>query len=160
MKMEKPVVKSRSDAVMGFVLLLFSVWYALGALSLPKVHLDEVIEPNVYPLVLAVVLALLSLFLLLKSFRAQQNGLKNWLPPKEIARQIIFLFAALAAYILLFRTLGYFTSTFLFMVGTLKFIDRNRSLANVILLSLLVSGISYALFIVLFQIPVPRGILM
>jgi putative tricarboxylic transport membrane protein len=160
MKKGKPLIQNRNDAVVAVLFLLFSIGYGVAAQHLPKAHLEEVIEANVYPFVLAVLLAVLSLSLLFRSFMAKQYSVAHWLPPREFAHQIVFLFAALTVYILLFRILGYLTSTILFMVGTLKFIDRNRSLANVILLSLLVSGISYALFIVLFQIPVPRGILM
>jgi putative tricarboxylic transport membrane protein len=160
MKKGKPLIQNRNDAVVAVLFLLFSIGYGVAAQRLPKAHLEEVIEANVYPFVLAVLLAALSLSLLFRSFRAKHNSVDHWLPSREIAHQIVFLFAALTVYLLLFRILGYLTSTILFMVGTLKVIDRNRSLANVILLSFLVSGISYALFIVLFQIPVPRGILM
>jgi hypothetical protein len=145
--------------VVAVIFLSFSICYALAAERLPRAHLEEVIEANVYPFVLAVFLASLSLVLLFRSFRAVQAAVGGWLPPKEIVRQIVFLFAALIVYIFLFRTLGYLTSTVLFMAGTLRFIDRRRSFANVILLSLLVSGICYGLFVILFQIPVPRGIL-
>jgi hypothetical protein len=159
-KKENSFTKDRTDPVVGIVLILLSIWYGIGARSLPKVHFEEVIEPNVYPLVLSAVLLLLSILLLLRGLRGKQRYLNSWVPPIEVARQIIFLFAALAVYILLFRTLGYLTSTILFMGGTLKFIDRGRSSFNVILISLLVSAISYGLFIFIFQIPVPRGILL
>jgi putative tricarboxylic transport membrane protein len=160
MKKGMPFVKNRNDAVAAAIFLLFSVVYGISAEHLPKAHLEEVIEANVYPFVLAVLLAALSLLLLFRSFSARQESASSWLPAKEIVLQILFLFAALAAYILLFRTLGYLSSTLLFMVGTLKFIDRKRSLLNVILLSLFISGICYGLFVILFQIPVPRGLLM
>ncbi len=156
---ENSSTKDRTESAVGIFLILFSIWYGIKAWSLPKVHFEEVIEPNVYPLVLSVLLSLLSIFLLLRGLRSKQRHLSRWAPPIEVARQIIFLFAALAVYTLLFRTLGYLTSTILFMGGTLKFIDRRRSFLNVILISLLVSGISYGLFILIFQIPVPRGIL-
>ena len=122
-------------------------------------YLEEVIEANVYPFVLAVLLAALSFFLLFRSFRTGQAGGGGWLPAKEIILQIVFLFSALIVYLLLFRTVGYLSATVLFMAGTLRFIDRSRSFGSVILLSLLVSGICYVLFVILFQIPVPRGIL-
>ncbi len=142
------------------ILLSFSIVYGIGAQHLPKAHLEEVIEANVYPFVLAVLLAGLSLLLLLRSLRANERSIGSWLPPRDIVCQIVFLFAALTAYVVLFQTLGYLASTVLFMVGTLKFIDRRRSLINVILFSVLISGISYALFVILLQIPVPRGFLM
>ncbi len=159
MRRERPFIKSRNDAVIAIIFLLFSIFYGIGAQHLPKAHLEEVIEANVYPFVLAALLAGLSLSLLFRSFRARQRRVENWIPSKGIVRQILFLFAALIVYIFLFRTAGYLTGTILFMVGTLRFIDRQRSFVNVIFLSLLVSGICYALFVVLFQIPVPPGIL-
>ncbi len=159
MRKGRPLIKRRSDALVAVIFLMFSVFYGIGAQQLPKAHLEEVIEANVYPLVLAALLAALSVSLLLRSFRTRQPSAENPFPSREIIRQILFLFAALIIYILLFRTIGYLTGTILFMVGTLRFMDRSRSLVSVIFLSLLVSGICYVLFVVLFQIPVPPGII-
>ncbi len=159
MRKGKPLTKNRNDALVADIFLMFSVFYGIGARNLPKAHLEEVIEANVYPLVLAALLAGLSVSLLLRSLRTRQPSAEGRFPSKEIARQILFLFAALIIYILLFRTIGYLAGTILFMVGTLRFMDRSRSLVSVIFLSLLVSGICYVLFVVLFQIPVPPGII-
>ena len=159
MRKGRPLIKHRSDALVAVIFLMFSAFYGIGAQQLPKAHLEEVIEANVYPLVLAALLAGLSLSLLLRSFKSR-GSVENWLPSKEIVHQILFLFAALIIYLFLFRTIGYLAGTILFMVGTLRFIDRRRSFVNVIFLSLLVSGICYVLFVVLFQIPVPAGVLL
>ncbi len=159
MRKEGPFIKNKNDAWLAVIFLLFSGFYAIGAQHLPRAHLEEVIEANVYPLVLAALLAGLSLSLLLRSFKSRQRSVENWLPSKEIVHQILFLFMALILYIVLFRTIGYLVGTILFMVGTLRFVDRSRSFVNVIFLSLLVSGICYVLFVVLFQIPVPPGII-
>jgi hypothetical protein len=159
MRRERPLVKNKNDVVVAIIFLLFSIIYGIGAKHLPKAHLEEVIEANVYPLVLAALLAGLSLSLLLRSLRIRQRGVENRFPSKEIVRQIMFLFAALIIYIFLFRTIGYLSGTILFMAGTLRFIDRRRSFVNVIFLSLLVSGICYVLFVVLFRIPVPHGMI-
>jgi putative tricarboxylic transport membrane protein len=154
-----PFLKKRNDAIVAVIFLSFSICYALAAKRLPKAHLEEVIEANVYPLVLAVLLAALSLLLFFRSLRGRELDNTGWLPSKEIIRQILFLFSALIVYIVLFRTLGYLVATILFMAGTLKFIDRRRTAFSVVFLSLLVSGICYALFVVIFRIPVPSGIL-
>ncbi len=160
MRKGRPLIKCRSDALVAVIFLMFSVFYGIGAQQLPKAHLEEVIEANVYPLVLAALLAALSVSLLLRSLRTRQPSVESRFPSKEIVRQILFLFAALIIYVFLFRTVGYLVSTILFMAGTLRFIDRRRSFVNVIFLSLLVSGICYVLFIILFQIPVPAGVLL
>ncbi len=160
MRKGRPLIKHRSDALAAVIFLMFSVFYGIGAQHLPKAHLEEVIEANVYPLVLAALLAGLSVSLLLRSLRTRQPSVENRFPSWEIVRQILFLFAALIIYLFLFRTIGYLVGTILFMAGTLRFIDRRRSFVNVIFLSLLVSGICYVLFIILFQIPVPAGVLL
>jgi len=151
--------RSRTDIIMSLLLLSLSLWYGAKAWAMPEMHFKQVIEASVYPLALAGGLFLLSLVLLFKGLRTKPGIPKSWLPSREILVQICFLFVALAAYIFMFKTLGYLTSTILFMIGTLRFIDRSRPVISVVLISLLVSGISYGLFALLFKMPMPPGIL-
>lgn len=151
---------NRTDLVAGLVLFIFAVWYGAAAWMLPKVQLQDVIDSYVYPLVLAVVLSLFSLGLIFKSMRgAAEEPSEGLLPSGKMLREIVFIFAALIAYILLFQTLGYLTSTILFMIVVLKFMDRTRSFWNILILSVLFSSVCYVLFIYLFSIPIPTGIL-
>lgn len=151
---------NRTDLIAGLVLFIFAVWYGAAAWMLPKVQLQDVIDSYVYPLVLAVVLSLLSLGLIFKSLRADaEEPSGSRLPSGKMLLAIAFIFAALIAYIVLFQTLGYLTSTILFMISVLKFMDRTRSFWNILILSVLVSGVCYVLFAVLFRIQIPAGIL-
>jgi putative tricarboxylic transport membrane protein len=149
-----------TDLVAGLVLFLFAVWYGAAAWMLPKVQMQDVIDSYVYPLVLAVALSFLSLGLILKSLRggaAELSGSR--LPSGKMLRAIVFIFAALIAYIVIFQQLGYLASTILFMIVVLKFMDRTRSFWNILILSVLVSGVCYVLFVILFRIQIPAGIL-
>lgn len=157
---ERAGVRNRNDIIVSVILLVFAAVYAIAADRLPRAHLAEVIEANVYPLVLAALLAALSLILLVRSCRSRQAQTNGWLPTRAIGKQIVFLFVALIVYLVLFRSVGYLVATIVFMAGTLKFIDRSRSWLSVALISLLVSAVCYALFVILFQIPVPSGVLM
>jgi hypothetical protein len=151
---------NRTDLIAGLVLFLFAVWYGAAAWRLPKVQMQDVIDSYVYPLVLAVALILLSLGLIFTSLRsgaAEPGG--GRLPSGKMLRAIAFIFAALVAYILLFQSLGYLFSTILFMIVVLKFMDRSRPFWKVLILSVLVSGVCYVLFVYLFRIQIPAGIL-
>ncbi len=117
------------------------------------------IDSHVYPLALAGVLGLLSLGLMLKSLWTGQGGIQGWVPSKQVIGQILILFVGPMAYIFFFQKLGYLTSTALFMTGILKSMDRKRSLLSILLLSVLVAGGCYGLFVLLFHIQVPPGIL-
>ena len=151
---------NRTDLVAGLVLFLFAVWYGAAAWTLPKVQLQDVIDCYVYPLALAVALSLLSLGLIFKSLLGgAAEPSESRLPSGKVLRTIAFIFAALIAYVVLFQKLGYLASTILFMIVVLKFMDRTRSFWNILILSVLVSGVCYVLFIYLFSIPIPAGIL-
>ncbi len=121
--------------------------------------MQDVIDSHVYPMVLASVLALLSLGLMVKGFRDGKEKAEDWIPSRKEIRQIFFLFLALIAYIFVFQKLGYLSSTVFFMVLILKLMDRKRSGLRILALSLLVSGVCYLLFVLLFKIQVPAGIL-
>ncbi len=149
---------NRTDFITGLILFFVAVGYGFEAWRLPRVHLQDVIDSHVYPLVLAGAFGLLSLGLILKSFWSKEEGMKGWLPPKKVVKQILFLFLGLSAYIFFFQKLGYITSTLLFMMGILKFLDRTRPLWHILLLSLFVAGACYGLFVLLFNIQVPSGI--
>jgi len=151
---------NRTELITGCSLLFFAVCYGVGAWMLPKVKMQDVIDSYVYPLVLAVVLGFLSLGLILKALRggdAEAGG--SGLPTGKMLRAIAFIFVMLILYIFLFQMLGYLTSTILFMIAVLKYLDRRRPLWSILLLSVLIAGVCYGLFVHLFRIQIPAGIL-
>ena len=150
---------NRTEFLTGGILFFFAAWYGVQAWMLPRVHLQDVIDSHVYPLVLSFALGLLSVGLMLKGALKAEERKGSWLPSKKALGQIIFIFLALIAYILLFQNLGYISSSIIFMVGILKFLDRQRSLLSILILSLMISGVCYTLFVYLFNIQVPPGIL-
>ena len=150
---------NRTDFIAGLILFFVAAGYGVEAWRLPRVHLQDVIDSHVYPLLLAMVLGFLSLGLLMKSLLSGKEKADSWLPSKEVIYQILFLFLALIGYILVFQKLGYLSSTAVFMVVISKFNDRKRPLLRILVLSLLVAGACYSLFVLFFKIPVPPGIL-
>ena len=149
----------RTNFITGLTLFFLAAGYGVEAWRLPRVHLQDVIDSHVYPMVLASVLGLLSLGLMGKGFRNGKEKAEDWVPSRKIIRQIFFLFLALIAYIFVFQKLGYLSSTVFFMVAILKLMDRKRSGWGILALSLLVSGVCYLLFVLFFKIQVPAGIL-
>jgi len=150
---------NRTDFITGLTLFFLAAGYGVEAWRLPRVHLQDVIDSHVYPMVLASVLGLLSLGLMVKGFRNGKEKAEDWVPSRKEIRQIFFLFLALIAYIFVFQKLGYLSSTVFFMVTILKLMDRKRSGWGILALSLLVSGVCYLLFVLFFKIQVPAGIL-
>ncbi len=149
----------RTDFITGLTLFFLAAGYGVEAWRLPRVHLQDVIDSHVYPMVLASVLGLLALGLMAKGLRQGKEKAEDWLPSRKGIQQIFFLFLALIAYIVVFQKLGYLSSTFLFMVVILKLMHGKHSSLGILALSLLISGVCYLLFVLFFKIQVPAGIL-
>lgn len=103
----------RNDRICGVLLLVLAVAYGWGATQFPEPFGGaESVGPETFPKVLAVVLALSSLYLIVKP------DPDNAWPKGRIVLELVIAVAVLIAYTLLLQPLGFIISTLL-AVGTL-----------------------------------------
>ncbi|MCT8467850.1 tripartite tricarboxylate transporter TctB family protein [Chromohalobacter canadensis] len=103
----------RNDRICGVLLLVLAVAYGWGATQFPEPFGGaESVGPDTFPKVLAVVLALSSLYLIVKP------DPDNAWPMGRIVLELVIAVAVLVAYTLLLQPLGFILATLL-AVGTL-----------------------------------------
>lgn len=160
----------RSTAIIA-VFPAFALFYLTQALTITLPNRVLLVSPRGFPTVVAVamvvvtiLLAVLEIIRLLRRREATRTGLafteaedddreriSSW-------REVWVTLAALVAYILLFDTLGFAISTFLFLAGVSTFLNHQHWLRNVIV-SALFSGAVFYLFSVLLGVQLPLGLL-
>lgn len=101
-------------------------------------------------------IGILALILLITALRGKINESEKPLFPKENIPQVIFVVIALLAYLILFETIGYVLSTFLFFVATIFILQRSR-MVNIIFFGALFTFLLFAIFKVWLKSPLPTG---
>lgn len=138
--------------------ILFLV-LALGAfIEARKLPFGRISAPQAgfFPLILSVLLAITSLLVLVETLkrREEDSGVGERLSRKSISLAL----GALFAYALLFESLGYLVTTFLFVAFLMRAVDREKwGLAIAVAFS--ASFLSYVLFGLLLHTPLPGGFL-
>jgi len=147
----------RSGVISAVTLLVLALAALLEASKLPFGTLSSP-RPGFFPLILAIFLALFSLILLAQEIRETEEegsallgGVASW-------KRIGLAIGALVAFGLLFETLGYLLSTFLFIAFLLQAVERQKWWL-VFVVAFLTSLAIYLLFGLLLDTPLPAGIL-
>lgn len=136
----------KNDTALGFVVLLISCIYFLLSMQLsPKAAM--------YPKFISMILGSLSLIFIIKTFLSKDKEDKKNVDFQT--KQFFFVFSMAFVYIAIINILGYFISTFLFLVITLFGLKTNRKYA-------IATGVGFSLFVfvifkLLLNVPVPRG---
>ncbi len=147
----------RTDYISAVTLLALALAALLEA---SKLQFGRVSAPQAgfFPLVLAVFLAIFSLI-----FLAQAMGLPKEKPGASRGRsatwnKIVLAIAALVVFGVLFESLGYIISTFLFIVFLLRAVERQKW-SLVVVVAFFTSLATYLVFGLLLNTPLPGGIL-
>jgi hypothetical protein len=135
----------------GAVTALWSLKYGFGSLSEPGVGFITFFA--------GAVLALLSLFLFFTSFREKEKsaGIRELWAGLDVTK-VVYVLAILVAYTLLLRPGGFLLCTFLLM-SLLFRVKGAYGIWSTLLVSLVVTAVSYLLFQGWLQVQLPRGIL-
>jgi putative tricarboxylic transport membrane protein len=137
----------------GFFLLALLVMGESLSLSMGDIHNPG---PGFVPFFLGLSMAILSsLTFWAPESRMNEEAVRDrWRQGKNI----LFIFAGLVVYLLLFNLLGFLLNTFLLVIYLTKLAGA-EGFRRSILVSFLAMGIVYLLFYRLLIIPFPRGIL-
>ncbi|MBO0997766.1 tripartite tricarboxylate transporter TctB family protein [Bacillus sp. SD075] len=131
------------DRFASVAFLAVGVLFMIGSKKLASSSYGSSVGPDIFPFVLGLVLAVLSIRLFYEAFRSkvQESG-KEKLEYKPF---IIILLSTLI-YILTLETVGYVITTFLFLFVCFQTMERNKWVTSLII-SAGFSGIIYYLFV-------------
>ncbi len=113
--------------------------------------------PGFIPFAIAALLGLMSIYLCLRGAHQMVKGYKEKEAFKEIgwgkALSVLMLLAGYGAF---FNFIGFPFATFIFMMSLLWLVGSQKLRLSLVV-SLLTVACSYILFVVLFDLPLPRG---
>jgi putative tricarboxylic transport membrane protein len=113
--------------------------------------------PGLIPFAIAALLGLMSIYLCLRGVIQVASGYEEKEAFKGVGwRKAMLILIILAGYAAFFNFLGFPFATFIFMMSLLWIVGR-QTLRLSLTVSLLTVGCAYVLFIVLFDLPLPRG---
>jgi len=147
----------RSGVISALTLLALALAALLEAGKLPFGTLSSP-QPGFFPLILAIFLAFFSVLLLAQEIPQTDGETGALLGGVALWKRIGLAVGALVAFGLLFETLGYLLSTFLFMVFLMRAVERQKWWL-VVVVAFCTSLVTYLLFGLLLNTSLPAGIL-
>jgi len=135
--------------VVGFFLILCTVFF-LQTLTFPT---TAAWGPAVVPRLWIIFLVPLSILLLVRTVLT-----RNQIPPNKTKANLVFTFMGfLVLYLLCMMMIGYFISTFIFIVGGIAYLGYTRWRTNIIVAAVWIL-FSYVVFYRVLFVPLPLGI--
>jgi putative tricarboxylic transport membrane protein len=145
-----------SDVVAGGFMLVFAVAYLVAAFAIPEPSFENaVVGPK------AVALVATSLALAIRGFvwgRSERDAASGEAAPPQDLRKLGVVALLLLAYILIFIPIGYAISTFLFMLAATMYLDRAHWVRNLVY-AVVFSAVVYSIFVYVFGVQLPAGVL-
>lgn len=147
----------RTGAITSILFLVFALVAFVDATKLPFGKASAP-QPGFFPLILSVLLGVLSLLLLVEIFKERDEASNPFMLGRTTWKKIGLALGGLFSFALFFEILGYLVTTFLFITFLLRAVDQQRwRLAFTV--AFWASLLSYLLFGLLLQSPLPSGIL-
>ncbi|MFD2444342.1 tripartite tricarboxylate transporter TctB family protein [Bacillus sp. CGMCC 1.16607] len=131
------------DRFAAALFLAVGVLFIIGSQNISSSSYGSQVGPNIFPLFLGILLALLSIRLFYETFRGEkQEGKKEALQYKPF----LIIFSATLVYILTLETIGYIITTFVFLFICFQTMERSKWLTS-LLISACFSGVVYYIFV-------------
>jgi putative tricarboxylic transport membrane protein len=151
-----------SDVVAGGFMFVFAVGYLAAAFAIPESSFENTpVGPKAVPIAIGVALATASLALAIRGFvwgRSRRDAASGDEAPPQDLRKLGVVALLLLAYILIFVPLGYALSTFMFMLAATTYLDREHWIRNLVY-AVVFSVVVYSIFVYVFGVQLPAGIL-
>jgi putative tricarboxylic transport membrane protein len=141
------------NVIWSTLFLLLSGFVFYEATKMP--YRADVVLPirgNFFPIILACLLALLSILLFF-----EKNVVHGKTISKRAFKQLLFIIGGMVAYIELIDYIGFFVTAFLFMILTSQTLGKVRWLESV-LVSAAVAAAVYVIFVIWLKVRFPVGI--
>jgi putative tricarboxylic transport membrane protein len=149
------MTKKAFDFVFVGAMMALSLYVGITANRYPKADITEGFGPGIYPILLAGVIFLLSVILLVITIRKKGNEKVEGFDLASLKRPVAF-WGLLLLYCLAMKPLGLLLSSFLYLAITTRFLFRVRW-RTVILTSVLVPAVVWAVFVLAVNVPFPTG---
>jgi putative tricarboxylic transport membrane protein len=131
------------DRFASVLFLTIGVLFMIGSKHISSSSYGSVVGPDIFPLILGIILVLLSVRLFWETFLTRgPKGNKGKLEYKPF----IIIFVATLIYVLTLETVGYCLTTFLFLFVCFQTMERKNVLKSLII-SALFSGAVYYLYV-------------
>lgn len=145
----------KSATVASIVFLVVGLGAFIESMKLPFGRISAP-AAGFFPAVLAVLLALASLFIFVEALRGSHDGAVQREPLTW--KKIVLTLGSLLVFGLVFERLGYLLATFLFIIFLLRAVER-QSWGLALSVALSTSIASYVVFGLLLGTPLPAGFL-
>lgn len=140
---------NKHDNILGIVLLIFTFIYIYLAQQLPQ-------NIRLYPMVIAIIMIALTLIMLIQNFitKSANNDDESIFEGFQ-AKQFFFILALSLAYIFVIKILGFYVSTFIYLITCLMGL-RVKAL-HAVLTSVGFCIVIYGVFTMFLRVPLPKG---
>lgn len=142
----------KRDTILSIILLLFCAIVFITSQQMPP-------GPKFFPEILSLILAVLSLILLFSSLKGKSIVKNNNNKENTINwKKFITIVAATFLYIFFIETIGYIISTFGLII-LISWVLGYKNKVSLVIISLIVTMVLYSFFALVFNIPLPKGLL-
>jgi len=134
--------------------------FCIGSLSYGFSRMGT-IGGGFFPFLAGIILISLSFIVLVAALSVKKENepvRENFLPQQDSLKKLLLALFALFTYVLVLKYLGFFFTTFLFMVFLLRFIEPQRWMV-VFTAAILTSAGAYLVFNLWLKVQLPRGLL-
>jgi putative tricarboxylic transport membrane protein len=151
------------DIILAIGIIAVSAVYLRAALNLPQLAIGDPLGPQIFPILIAVGLALSGGLLLIEQLRKKSSTVPaEEIPQRHSSRYEYLLLAAIvvwtAAYYAAFEPVGYIAATLIYLFGLLCVFQRGRWILNLVYAGAFTAAV-YLLFGHVLHVVLPAGIL-
>lgn len=131
------------DRIASILFLATGVLFIVGSRQLASSSYGSSVGPDIFPLLLGIILVLLSIRLFYETMVTKtQHSSKE----KLLYKPFLIIFSATLIYILTLETIGYVITTFLFLFVCFQTMERTKVMTSLIISSCF-SGLVYFLYV-------------
>jgi putative tricarboxylic transport membrane protein len=146
------------DLVSSIIWMALGGLFVVGALQLGLTR-RGVPGPGFLPFLTGLALIFVSLFVLIPALGRRKNAeSSDFFPERDSFRKLLFVLVALFTFGIAMKYLGYLLTAFLFMFFV-ALVMKPKGWRTTALLALVTAVVSYALFVVLLEVNLPKGLL-
>jgi putative tricarboxylic transport membrane protein len=131
------------DRIVGLVFILVGVFFILESRNLSSSSYGSGVGPDLFPMGLGIILILLSIRLMIETFRYPKEAKKG---DALDVKRFGFMLLLILLYVVLFEIIGYVLSTFLFLVAAFQIMERGRWLSSVLIAGVF-AGVVYYVYV-------------
>jgi len=145
-------MKKGSIIIAGLIFPLTVIFY-LQTLQMPGSTSPSSPGPAYIPRVYLALAVILASAVIIKSLKEKSSQEVRW----DKLGYVFVGFLIMASYVILLNIFGYFLATFLYVLGMAVFMDAKKKTG--LFASLIFIVFTYSVFLKLFNLPLPKGIL-